>query len=64
MREGEMTFEREGEPERLIKLGEVFWEPGDDVIHYQSANNLQDSWSRFDSHDVCSGPTNADARRR
>jgi hypothetical protein len=23
------------------------WEPGGDVIHYQTANNLQDSWSRF-----------------
>lgn len=30
-----MLFELEGEPERVIKAGETFWEPGGDVIHYQ-----------------------------
>jgi quercetin dioxygenase-like cupin family protein len=45
--EGEMIFELEGEPERVIRAGEAFWEPGGDVIHYQSANNLSDVWSRF-----------------
>ena len=45
--EGDMIFELEGEPERVIRAGEVFWEPGGDVIHYQSANNLSDAWSRF-----------------
>ena len=45
--EGEMTFELEGEPERVIQAGEAFWEPGGDVIHYQAANNLADRWSRF-----------------
>lgn len=47
MLEGEMTFELEGEPERVIRAGEAFWEPGGDVIHYQAANHLDDAWSRF-----------------
>ena len=47
MVEGEMIFELEGEPERVIRAGEAFWEPGGDVIHYQAANNLTDRWSRF-----------------
>lgn len=44
---GEMIFELEGEPERVIRTGEAFWEPGGDVIHYQAANNLRDAHSRF-----------------
>jgi quercetin dioxygenase-like cupin family protein len=47
MLEGEMIFELEGEPERVIRAGEAFWEPGGDVIHYQAANHLTDRWSRF-----------------
>jgi quercetin dioxygenase-like cupin family protein len=47
MLEGEMIFELEGEPERVIRAGEAFREPGGDVIHYQAANNLADRWSRF-----------------
>jgi hypothetical protein len=47
MLEGEMIFELERDPERIIGAGEVFWEPGGDVIDSQPANNLQDSWSRF-----------------
>ena len=47
MLEGEMTFELEGEPERVIRAGEAFWEPGGDVIHYQAANHRGDAWSRF-----------------
>lgn len=47
MVEGEMIYELEGEPERVVKAGEAFWEPGGDVIHYQAANNLSDAWSRF-----------------
>ncbi|MEU8006096.1 cupin domain-containing protein [Catellatospora sp. NPDC049111] len=47
MLEGEMTFEVEGEPERVIRAGEAFWEPGGDVIHYQDSNNLADATSRF-----------------
>ncbi|WP_373294581.1 hypothetical protein [Streptomyces albiflavescens] len=42
-----MLFELEGEPERVIKAGEAFWEPGGDVIHYQDGNNRTESWSRF-----------------
>jgi quercetin dioxygenase-like cupin family protein len=40
-------YKLEGEPERLIKAGEAFWEPGGDLIHYRAANNLPDAWSRF-----------------
>jgi quercetin dioxygenase-like cupin family protein len=47
MLEGEMIFELEGEPERVIRAGQAFWEPGGDVIHYQAANNLKDARSRF-----------------
>jgi quercetin dioxygenase-like cupin family protein len=47
MLEGEMLFELEGAPERVIRAGETFWEPGGDVIHYQDGNNRTDSWSRF-----------------
>jgi len=47
MLDGEMTFELEGEPARVIRAGEAFWEPGGDVIHYQAANHLSDAWSRF-----------------
>jgi quercetin dioxygenase-like cupin family protein len=35
--EGEMLFELEGEPPRVIEAGEAFWEPGGDVIHYSDA---------------------------
>jgi quercetin dioxygenase-like cupin family protein len=45
--EGEIIFELEGEPERILKAGDAFWEPGGDVIHYQDGNNLDDAWSRF-----------------
>jgi len=44
---GEIVFELEGEPERVIKAGETFWEPGGDVIHYQDGNNLADEESQF-----------------
>jgi quercetin dioxygenase-like cupin family protein len=44
---GEIIFELEGEPERVIKAGEAFWEPGGDVIHYQDGNNLADAESAF-----------------
>ena len=47
MLEGEMIFELEGEPERILRAGESFWEPGGDLIHYQAANNLADGWTRF-----------------
>jgi quercetin dioxygenase-like cupin family protein len=47
MLEGEMRFEIEGEPERVIHAGEAFWEPGGDVIHYQDGNNRADVRSRY-----------------
>ena len=45
--EGEMVFELEGDPERIVRAGEVFWEPGGDVIHYQDGNNRDDIPVRF-----------------
>ena len=45
--EGEMQFELEGEPERVVRAGETFWEPGGDVIHYQDGNNRDDVPVRF-----------------
>ncbi|MCX5536547.1 cupin domain-containing protein [Streptomyces sp. NBC_00006] len=45
--EGELLFELEGEPARVIHAGEAFWEPGGDVIHYLAANNLPDTTTRF-----------------
>jgi quercetin dioxygenase-like cupin family protein len=47
MLEGEMLFELEGEPPRVIRAGEAFWEPGGDVIHYSDGNNRDDIRSRF-----------------
>ena len=47
MLEGEMVFELEGAPPRIVRAGESFWEPGGDVIHYQAAHNLESAWSRF-----------------
>ena len=45
--EGEMLFELEGQPPRVIRAGEAFWEPGGDVIHYSDGNNRDDIHSRF-----------------
>jgi quercetin dioxygenase-like cupin family protein len=45
--EGSIVFELEGEPERVIRAGESFSEPGGDVIHYQAGNAVADRWSRF-----------------
>jgi quercetin dioxygenase-like cupin family protein len=47
MLEGEMLFELEGQPPRVIRAGEAFWEPGGDVIHYSDVNNRDDIKSRF-----------------
>ena len=47
MLEGEMLFELEGDPPRVISAGEAFWEPGGDLIHYSDANNRDDVKSRF-----------------
>jgi quercetin dioxygenase-like cupin family protein len=45
--EGEMLFELEGEPLRVVSAGEAFWEPGGDVIHYSDANNRDDIKLRY-----------------
>jgi quercetin dioxygenase-like cupin family protein len=45
--EGEMVFELEGAPERVVKAGETFWEPGGDVIHYQDGNHRSDIPVKF-----------------
>lgn len=44
---GAITFELEGEPERVVRAGGTFWEPGGDVIHYQDGNHLTDEESVF-----------------
>lgn len=51
--EGEMLFELEGEPERVVRAGEAFWEPGGDVIHYQDGNNRDDIRLRFTVTMLC-----------
>ena len=48
-----MLFELEGEPERVVRAGEVFWEPGGDVIHYQDGNNRDDIPLRFTVTMLC-----------
>lgn len=42
MIEGELLFEIEGEPPRVLRSGDAFWGPGGEVIHYQDANNRTD----------------------
>ncbi|MFJ4002170.1 hypothetical protein ACIPWL_01700 [Streptomyces sp. NPDC090023] len=51
--EGEMLYELEGQPPRVIRTGEAFWEPGGDVIHYQDANHRTDIPLRFLATLVC-----------
>ncbi|MES9538012.1 MULTISPECIES: cupin domain-containing protein [unclassified Actinomadura] len=45
--QGEILFELEGEPPRVVKAGEALFEPGGDVIHIQGANNLADAQSQL-----------------
>jgi quercetin dioxygenase-like cupin family protein len=42
MIDGEMLFEREGQPPHIVRAGDAFWGPGGDVIHYRDANNRTD----------------------
>jgi len=51
--DGEMVFELEGEPTRVVRAGEAFWEPGGDVIHYQNGNNRHDIPMRFTVTMLC-----------
>lgn len=45
--DGEMVFELEGEPPRVLVAGDAFWEPGGDVIHYRDGNHRTDIPVRF-----------------
>ncbi|MCY1136773.1 cupin domain-containing protein [Actinoplanes sp. Pm04-4] len=45
--QGEILFELEGQPPRVIKAGESLFEPGGDTIHYVGANNLADAQSQL-----------------
>jgi quercetin dioxygenase-like cupin family protein len=51
--EGEMLFELEGQPPRVVKAGEAFWEPGGDVIHYSDGNARDDVKLRFTVTMLC-----------
>jgi quercetin dioxygenase-like cupin family protein len=51
--DGEMVFELEGEPARVVRAGEAFWEPGGDLIHYQDGNNRDDIPLRFTVTMLC-----------
>jgi quercetin dioxygenase-like cupin family protein len=51
--EGELLYELEGEPARVLHAGEPLWEPGGDVIHVRAANNLADGWTRFVAVMIC-----------
>jgi quercetin dioxygenase-like cupin family protein len=51
--DGEMIFEIEGEPPRVLRAGEAFWEPGGDVIHYQDGNHRTDVPVRFTVTMLC-----------
>ena len=48
-----MLFELEGQPPRVVRQGEAFWEPGGDVIHYSDANNRDDQRCRFTVTMLC-----------
>lgn len=51
--EGEMLFEVEGQPPRVVRAGQAFWEPGGDVIHYSDANNRDGMRCRFTVTMLC-----------
>jgi quercetin dioxygenase-like cupin family protein len=44
---GEVVFEVEGQPQRIVKAGEAFSEPGGDTIHYRDGNHLPAEESLF-----------------
>lgn len=50
---GAITFEIEGSPERVIRAGEAFFEPGGDVIHHKGANHLDDEESALVATMIC-----------
>ena len=51
--EGRILFELEGEAPVEITAGEAFWEPGGDVVHYQTRNLEPTGWSRFLAVCIC-----------
>jgi quercetin dioxygenase-like cupin family protein len=53
MLEGRMLFELEGEAPQEIVAGEAFWEPGGDVVHYQTRNLVAGEPSRFLAVCIC-----------
>jgi quercetin dioxygenase-like cupin family protein len=53
MIDGEMLFEIEGDAPRILRVGDAFWGPGGDVIHYQDANNRSDIPCSFVLTMVC-----------
>lgn len=55
--EGEMLFEVEGRPPRVLRAGEAFWEPGGEVIHYRDANHRDDMRCRFVVTMLCAPDT-------
>ena len=63
MVEGEMLFELEGDPPRIIKPGETFWEPGGDVIHYQAGEPRNGMESLCCSHGLQARRADAHVRR-
>jgi hypothetical protein len=48
-----MLFELEGEAPREIKVGEAFWEPGGDVVHWQAATLEPEVPSKFLAVCIC-----------
>jgi quercetin dioxygenase-like cupin family protein len=53
MLQGRMLFELEGEAPVEITAGEAFWEPGGEVVHYQTRNLDPTDWSRFLAVCIC-----------
>ena len=47
MLQGSMLFELEGDAPVEIVAGQAFWEPGVEVVHYQTKNLDPTNWSRF-----------------
>ena len=51
--EGEMLFEVQGQPPRVVRAGQAVWEPGGVVIHYSDANNRDGIRCRFTGTMLC-----------
>ena len=45
--EGELRFQCEGHPEHRYRAGDVFWEPGEPLVHVVSANASDTERTRF-----------------